>query len=103
MDDKGVEAATAVDTRDGGAVPASTDDGPTRGRGRRRRLRRRWQTTTADRPRGATPAAPPRARCSPSGSLLAVAGAGWPGLALVVAVLVAVLVRSVGLDVLAVQ
>ena len=33
--------------------------------------------------------------------MLAVAGAGWPGIALIVAVVLAVLVRSVGLDALA--
>lgn len=52
------------------------------------------------------PSPPPRRRVGSVlaiGVLLATAGSGWPGIALVVAVGLAVLVRSVGLDVQAVQ
>ena len=112
----GAPRATRRPTRDDGAPARDGDDEPVRGRtggrrarsgrGRRARLGRRRVRLGADRRAGPRAARRPRPSVGSVlaiGVLLATAGSGWPGIALAVAVGLAVLARSVGLDVQAVQ
>ena len=113
----GAPRATRRPTRDDGAPARDGDDepGPRTEPGTTSPVRTGTTspagTTTSPAGRGpasrASPPPPPPPRRVGSvlaiGVLLATAGSGWPGIALAVAVGLAVLARSVGLDVQAVQ
>ena len=99
--DTSVEAATVVDTPIGGAEPLGADEGDDRAIADE--YADEGYDEEYDEPLDLEGPLPPARRGTvlAVGLVLAVAGAGWPGVALLVAVVLAVLVRSVGLDVLA--